>query len=460
MLTREPGSSAWLEYREQLLSALPPREARVVKAWSAAFYQFQLEWLFEPLDYALALKSRQTGFSHTTSALLTLWGAMLGETSTVISVGQREANEVLVKARLHSEVLCELGSKWARITGRDSQEEIVFASGGRVIALPQSSGGRSFSGNVFLDEFAYAKDADKVWDGAAAVTMHGYKMRVASTPNGTGGEFHRLCTVPEAGKGWIMHVVDIDRAIRDGMDVDMEKCWTLAKGDQALFDQLFRCKFLDSQAQYIPTSAIKACQAPFIPVEDGPCFAGLDIGRTNDLTALVVLQRAPSGVANVLSIRTAKRTDDVALNNLIAWAFQRYNVKRLCVDETGMGAFPVDAMRRRWGRARVEGVSFTQQSKEDLATTMYSAFIEEALRIPQHDKATNDIEPGGADSLSADVASLRRIITSAGNVRYDAPRTVEGHGDLAWALALALHAAARPQGHRREETGRQWAGIS
>ena len=42
--------------------------------------------------------------------------------------------------------------------------------------------------------------------------------------------------------------------------------------------------------------------------------------------------------------------------------------------------------------------------------------------------------------LRDDLHSLKRTTTSAGNVRFVADRSENGHADRAWALALALHA--------------------
>jgi phage FluMu gp28-like protein len=106
-----------------------------------------------------------------------------------------------------------------------------------------------------------------------------------------------------------------------------------------------------------------------------------------------------------------------------------------------MGAFPADEMQKRHGRMRVEPVVFTQQSKEDLATSLYTAFTQKTVHIPRADKnlGAGAVEFGCAQKLRDDLCSIRRVITIAGNIRYDAPHTDEGHADRAWALALALH---------------------
>lgn len=455
MWLRTPDDPTWREYRDSIVSELPQHEGRALELWSANFYPFQQRWLFEPARFAVCNKSRQTGYSHTTAALSVLWGAFFGETTTVISIGEREATEVVEKARLHAEILQEIGSDWAKFKAKG--EEIRFASGGRVIALPRSSGGRSFSGNVFIDEFAYGDNPDKVWDAAAPTTLHGYRMRVASTPNGVGNLFHQLWNDERMSKGWWAHEIPLDMALADGMRVDLDECWSMAHGDPRLFDQFFNCKFLDGLLQYVPSDAIARCSSDnlYVIPHVGEWYAGLDVGRSNDLTSLLVLH-FDGAIATTRAIRTVKRTDHDALMGLVEYAFQAYPLRRLCVDQTGLGAFPVDEMQKRYGRMKVEGVTFGTDSKEDLATTLYSAFSDGWLRVPSHDGVLQDITPGSAKALRTDIAAIKREILSSGAIRYDAPRTAAGHADRAWALALALYGITnRPTGKTVHFAGRQ-----
>lgn len=375
------------------------------------------------------MKARQIGASHSYAAAAVLWG-LLGETTTAISVGEREALEVVAKARLHCEALTKLGSQWA-VPGK-GLGDFTLASKGRILALPATSGGRSFSGNVILDEFAYHSDPAKVWDGAGGTVMHGYKLRVVSTPNGVGNLFHDLWTNPKAHKGYALHSTTLEQARADGLRVDEAECWKQARGDSRVFDQLFRCSFLDNEQQYISSALIDAASGE-VYCHDGDTFAGLDIGRTADLTVLVIVRVDEQDIAHLIHVETCKRTSQDDINRLAALAFSpMYRARRLCVDATGMGIFPSEALQKLHGRTKVEPVPFTLQSKEDLATTLYQRFVEQTIRIP------SDAE------LRDDLCALRRIITSAGNVRYDAPHTDKGHADRAWALALALHGCSGP----------------
>lgn len=413
---------------ESLRRALPPVEWQAVRLWLQSFYPFQLRWLLDWTRFAISVKARQIGASHTYAAAAALW-SLFGETTTVISVGEREAAEVLMKTAMHADALVRFGSQWAKTVGV-SKQQVRFASGGRAIALPATSGGRSYSGNILLDEFAYHIDPERVWDGASAVVMHGYKMRVMSTPNGVGNLFHKLWSDPAANSGYTKHSVTLEQARADGLRIADDVCWKMAYGDPRLFDQLFHCSFLDGDYQYIPTSLVQAAIDFAMAPVPGVAYAGLDIGLENDLTSLTVVKLDRNGKVWEQETRTCKRTIWEDQQAMIMASFQDWEWHRLCLDATGMGAVPAQLLQKALGKNRVIPVDFTLQSKEMLATGMYQRFAGKTIKI------TND------EQLVHDVCALRRIVTSAGNVRYDAPRTRDGHADRAWSLALALHACS------------------
>jgi phage FluMu gp28-like protein len=417
----------------RLQRALPPREWDAVSLWLRTFYPYQLAWMLDPCRFVSVLKARQVGVSHTFGGASALWG-LLGEETTVVSIGERESIEVIDKTRRHAEALVRLGSQWAKHKAK--QEGVSFETGGRVVGLPSSSAGRGYSGNIILDEFAYHAKPETVWDGAAAVVMHGHKLRVMSTPNGVGNLFHKLWTDPKASKGYSKHSVTIDEAKADGLRVDDEECWKMARGDPRVYDQLFRCSFLDNDEQYIPSELIGGCSLPDTSQIRGDTYAGLDIGLTNDLTALCVGRIGPDGLPYVQEVETCKRTSWEDQEQMIARSFQRWGWRRMCVDSTGLGAVPSQRLARKYP-GRIEAVNFNASVKEDLATRLYQSFAERKVFIPSGDAL-----------LRTDICSLRRLVTAAGAVRYDAQRTADGHADRAWALALMLMACTRPVVYR------------
>jgi len=358
---------------------------------------------------------------------------MVGAPTTFVSIGSREASEVLEKAEKHAAALERLGSRWARPV-RSSSTSLRLASGAEISSVPSTSGGRGRSGNIFLDELAYYEHPEAVWDGAAGAVTHGFKLRGASTPNGVGNLFYKLWTEPKAHAGYRLHRVTIDQAREAGLSVDLQMAWKQARGDSRVFDQLFRCVFLDADAQYIPTELVdRAFVDAGKLLSPGDRFAGIDVGRKRNLTVLIILTKGPDGVCRFHHMETRGRTSDADFDALAAIAFGM-GVRRLCIDATGMGAFPADRIKKKYGEAKVEALDFTLNVKEDLATGLFSAFSEQKLLLPKKEAELRD-----------DVCAIRRIITAAGNVRYDAPNTDEGHADRAWALALAYHAALSPE---------------
>ena len=87
---------------------------------------------------------------------------------------------------------------------------------------------------------------------------------------------------------------------------------------------------------------------------------------------------------------------------------------------------------------------FTGPVKEELAFPVRAAFEDKAVRIPRDDK------------IRADLRSIKKTTTAAGNIRFEADVGPGGHADRFWALALAKHAAGAPAGIIEfESTGQQ-----
>lgn len=426
---------------------LPPREWQAFSGWLLhGLYPFQQEWVLDQNRKSLLNKCRQIGASHSIGGAWALWRAMLGESTAVISLTDDDAEEVLKKTLRHATVLARFGSKLARVT-KANAGIIELASGGSIKSNVQKRGARGHTGNVVLDEFAYYDRPDEVWDGAVAATRLGFKLWALSTPNGIGNLWHQLFTDPQKHNGYSLFQTTIDEAAAQGMPVDWDECWKDAHGDERVFNQLYRCSFLDNDLQYLPDALIRACFSDQFkddkgnvenkPQDQPSRWGGLDLGRLNDLTVLTIVDVHSNESRWVSHLETRKRTSDADIDALVTSAINVHKCERVCIDETGLGSFPVERLKRRFPK-QVVGVTFTQGSKEDLATKLYQTCAERRLRIP--------VDKPWAKELTADMAAIRRVVTKAGNVTYDAPHTEMGHADRAWSLALALYKAKTARG--------------
>ncbi len=95
-------------------------------------------------------------------------------------------------------------------------------------------------------------------------------------------------------------------------------------------------------------------------------------------------------------------------------------LKRACIDATGMGMQLAERARERFGW-KVEAVTFTPAVKEELAFGLRRDFEDRKLRIV-HD-----------DNLRSDLRALKKEVTVAGNIRF-AGESEQSHCDRTWAI--------------------------
>lgn len=359
----------------------------------------------------------------------------LGRDQHLISASHRQSKELLAEVLDHLESF-EVALGRPLLAGEPSAERITLESGVRLNALaPNPRTIRGAEGDVTLDEYAHMPRPDEVWAAAKSVTdpnlghPDGYKLRVVSTPFGDDNKFYRLCETDE-GKRFSRHRVDIYDALEDGFPADIEALREEA-GDADAFAEEYECVFLSAKARYISAALWDAAcyDLEDRPEGDGIGYAGYDVARkaTGDLVAACELRRIAGVLWQDAECWTDRGVDWDAQEAKAAEILER--CERLGVDATSIGSQFAERLQKRFG-ARVDAVEFTPKSKEELATGLRLALERGKLR------------PLGYDTgLRTAVLSIRREVTAAGNVRYDAPRTKAGHADQGWALALAVKVA-------------------
>ncbi len=419
------------------------------------FLPYQVRWITDASRFKISEKSRRIGMTYAQSYEDVLDAARSDKPLDVwfSSADQSAAREYILYcaqwAKLFAIAARELGEVVIDSENDVKAFVIEFANGKRINALSSNPKAfRSKGGKLVLDEFAFHKQPEELWKAAIPVVTWGFPVRILSTYNGKGNRFYRMVEDAKKGNAWSLHSTTIADAVNQGfadkvmgrrLTPEERTAWlSEAKeqaGDEETWQQEYMCQPIDETTAWLPWELITSCEhgdagTPTL-YKGGPCYVGMDIGRRRDLTVIWVSEL----VGDVLWTREVVRLKHSSFAEQAAEldrVMKYYDVKRLCMDQTGMGEKPTEDAKRIYGEYKAEGVLFTGAVKQELATVGKQKFEDHLLRIPA-DRAIRESHH-----------AVRKITTVAGNPRFDADRSEVGHADEFWAHMLAVHAADAP----------------
>lgn len=435
--------------------------ARVVPANDGLFLPYQMEWLEDRSRLKLAEKARQIGYSWCTAYSAVERTAVKGARNDqwVASRDELQAMLFVTDCRMWADVLGmaarDMGEMVVEAKSRATARVLQFASGKSINSMSSNADAQAGKrGGRILDEFALHPDPRKLWSIAYPGITWGGQLEVFSSHRGSGNFFNQLVReIKEAGnpKKISLHTITLERALNEGFLHKLQQAlpaddpvqeMTEAEyfdfiragcADEESFLQEFMCIPGDDDVAFLEYDLIAAVEyantLEWQKPEGPDLYCGVDIGRKKDLTVLWVVERLGDVLytRHVEPLEKMRKADQEKV--LYPW-FQR--CRRVCIDATGLGIGWVDDAQDKFGEHRVEGVTFTAAVKEALAYPVRGKMEDRTLRIP-FDK-----------HIRADLRSVTKQVSSAGNIRFTAERTPDGHADRFWALALAVHAASNP----------------
>lgn len=421
----------------------------------------QRRWVEDNSRLKLAEKSRQIGFT---------WGTAYACDRRTGVKGARWDQWISSRDELQARLFIEDCKFWLdiiQLAAEDLGEQLVdkelkqsafvlqFANGRRINSMssnPDAQAGKR--GGRVLDEFALHPDPRKLWAIAYPGITWGGSLEVISTHRGSHNFFNQLVReIKEAGnpKKISLHTVTLQNALDEGLlfklqqklpaehevqEMHEAEYFDFVKSgcaDEESFQQEYMCRPADDDTAFLEYDLIASCeygiQFNWRAIEGRDLYVGVDIGRKRDLTVIWVLERLGDVLytREVIRLQNTSKPDQEAI--LWPWIAR---ASRTCLDGTGLGIGWVDDAQRRFGESRVEGVTFTPKVKEELAYPVRGHMQDRTLRIPYDPK------------IRAALRSVTKQTTAAGNIRFTAERTPDGHADEFWGLALAIHAASRP----------------
>ncbi|HKL20467.1 MAG TPA: terminase family protein [Tichowtungia sp.] len=443
------------------------------------FLPYQRAWLSDDSPVKIFEKSRRIGATHCQSyedvrdcvekKVPKVWFSSADE-----SAAKEYIDDCAKWCRIFNMAAERLGEVVVEDSGLQSLA-IRLANGSEIHAMSSSPRRfRSKGGKVVLDEFAFHDDAKTLWKAAKPAATWGFPIRILSTHNGERSLFNQFVERVNAGKlKWGHHKVDIYQATEQGLydkingrpTSEAERAEWITSLEQDCFDketflEEYCCVPVDERSAFITFEQLASVEqasvewpAGQIPEQvPGGLYVGMDIGRRKDLAVIWVWEKLGEMFftrAVVVMDRTPFRIQREQLYRFL----QHPRFRRACIDETGMGMQLAEEAIYDFGQYRVEGVTFSGKVKEELAFDLKRAVESKSILIP----ARNDIRE--------DLHSIKRSVTSSGNVRFSQEGDTDGHADRFWAAALGLHAGKSYAGppsvasRRRRETSRILAGY-
>jgi len=290
---------------------------------------YQKAFLMNRRRYRCVEKSRQIGYSWLFAAeAVARCHLKERHQSIFVSYNLADSKEkIQYCAQLHE----ELPLAWQKKKVVDSKLEIAFESNrgtegktsrvSRIVSHP-SKAPRGKKGDIYLDELAHYVGDREVYKGSTALILRAHKaqLTICSTPLGKRGTFWEIAQRPEKSykaysrqrvPWWLCRFFsrDVAEASRKapfmGTEERIDRFGNRAMQEQfdsleiEDFKQEFECIYVDDSYSYFPYNLILSRTNPELElVEDftelahlpGRLLAGFDVGRTRDLSELMILQ--------------------------------------------------------------------------------------------------------------------------------------------------------------------------
>lgn len=325
----------------------------------------------------------------------------------------------------------------APITERANSAEhrVELITGGTIdmwsLENPDSARGRKYAG-AFIDEAAMVPCLEEAWQAVIRPTLTDYAGWAAfgSTPRGMGFYktlWDRGCD--RAQPEWACWQLPTDvnpyipRSEIDAARKDMT---------ERRFAQEYMAQFLEGEG-YVFRNVNECSTAERTEPYPGTFVAGVDFGRSNDYTAVSIVDAATK---REVALDRFNGPDWTIQRTRILSTLKRWNVTVAMMESNSFGQPNIQEMAKLEPRLGIQEFTTTAQTKK--------AYVEN-LVLELENKCCRLLAPDANEHARQGVAELlayEQTVLPAGGIRYSAP---EGqHDDTVIARCLAYW-ATRPQ---------------
>ena len=423
-------------------------------------FDYQRVWLGQQVRFRHLLKSRQIGATFFFAREALVDAVKTGKNKVFLSASQAQA--FIFKNYMRKLA----GMVDVELKGSDV---ITLGNGAELHFLGTNSRtAQGRNGDLYVDEYFWIPDFKRLRDLANPMaSQKRYRITYFSTPSTTshpaydfwtGAEFNvgraeseriKLDVSPAAlaaGRhdpdGKWRQVVTLDDAERGGCNLfDREQL--MLENAPAQFRQLFMCEFVEDGDGVFNWADVQGCLVdsfvewgdfykPFAakPVGDLPVWLSYDPADAGDAAALVVVlaPRFSGDAFRIVERHLLHGNDFEAQANFIRETMRRFNVRKIVVDKTGLGAALVQLVAKFF--PAVVGVQYTQPEKALMINKMFDLIRKNRVQWETEHR-----------DITAAFLSIKTVATASGrNMTYVSARSRElSHSDVAWAALQCFY---------------------
>ena len=398
-------------------------------------YQQKLIQQFQKNQFIAARWCRQSGKSQTISALLLHYARTHPNTHIGI-VGPSWRQTKLIIRKINT-----LLKKLPKGTHKKPQKTTVNLTNGSTITAypnnPETIRGPTLN-IVYADEFNFVPNDQELYDAILFTlsTTNG-KFICTSTPWHTNSVFHKIFT-EETYKDYAKTHVTWKEALEPKGPLKkhiLQKIKHQLEGDPWRWKREMEAEWAENENAWLPQSLITTCidhtleYQSFNKTAKGNFHAGLDLGKHRDHSVLAIIKKENETLKLTHLHQFPLKTPYATVIGYVKTICDRWQtIHTVLTDMTGVGEYVTEDMKNA-GINQTQGIKFTQETKEKMATLLKQHMTQKTLKIPYD------------SNLIAELNAEHFQLTKEGKIKFSHPEGT--HDDRFWALCLATYATRK-----------------
>jgi phage FluMu gp28-like protein len=293
---------------------------------------------------------------------------------------------------------------------------------------------------VYADEFNFIPNDKELYDAILfTLSATNGKFICTSTPWHTDSIFWRIWNDP-AYKDYAKSHITHQQATEPNGPLKKEilqKIKRQLEGDPWRWQREMQAEWAEDQNTWLPQTLITNCidhtleYTEFENIAKGELYAGLDLGKHQDHSVLTIVQIEQPSIKLIHMHQFPLKTPYASVIGYVKTLRDRWQkINKVLVDMSGVGDYICEDMKNA-GINETEGIKFTQETKEQMATFLKQCIIEKRLKIPYDPE------------LIAELNIEHYELTKEGKIKFSHPEGT--HDDRFWSLALATYATRTKQ---------------